>query len=177
MIITATGHRPLQKDKQTGQWYSKLVTQSIRQPLSTELFDRLTDLAGAYFTAHPEVTRVNVGMAQGWDLAVGRAAIRAGVPVVAWIPHAGHGEWRSFYREVHAEVRAGAAVVHDCQEPFSARLLLQRNLDMLQDAERVVCLWDGSPGGTGHCVGQALRRGIPVVNLWQSWQRYTTVTF
>lgn len=37
---------------------------------------------------------------------------------------------------------------------------------MVDDADRILALWDGSSGGTANCVGYANDIKKPITNLW-----------
>lgn len=140
---------------------------------SEELFSRLISLATAYLKSHPEVETVIQGCAMGWDLALGVAAQDLGISVHSYVPYKGHGkDWKTFYREVHAEVLSKSAEIYAPDVPFSRETLLQRNKDMVDSADYVLALWDGSPGGTKHCVNYANLSEKKVVNLWKNWKKY-----
>ena len=44
-----------------------------------------------------------------------------------------------------------------------------RNEWMVNNADRVVALWNGTPGGTTGTVNYAKQQGIPIDNLWDKW--------
>jgi len=182
MVINLTGHRPFQFDKRTNRWISKLEYTNDSGTLikgnSLGLYLRLTQLFKAYYMKHPEITTVISGMAMGVDLAGADAAIALGIPVHAYIPYPGHGsEWKTFYRDLHSEIAEAATELYvpseKPKESEFAKFLLQRNKDMVDNSDFTLALWDGTPGGTAHCVSYAQnKRGeLWGTNLWPHWER------
>lgn len=179
LVATITGHRAIQKDQKTGLWISKLEYKDANGKLVTgnseKLAERVTDLFSAYFRTHPELKGVNIGMANGVDLCAAKAAIITGKEIYAFIPYTGHGKnWRSIYGQYHADVLKAAHTVHyppESEGDFAA-MLLQRNKDMVDSSDYTLTLWDGSYGGTSHCVNYSKKKDKKVVNLWNSWVKY-----
>jgi len=44
----------------------------------------------------------------------------------------------------------------------------KRNESMIKEADLLICYWNGSPSGTGNTVKLALKKGIDVINLFES---------
>lgn len=44
-----------------------------------------------------------------------------------------------------------------------------RNEWIVDRADRIIALWDGSFGGTHNCITYANKRKVPVDNLWDAW--------
>lgn len=177
MVINGTGHRPFQFDKKTNKWISKLEFTNDNGVLikgnSRELYDRLVDLASAWLRKHHEVDIVIQGGAMGWDLALGRAALLEKREMHFYVPFKGHGQdWKTFYKEEHNDLLASAHHVHAPDVPFSVKELLKRNEDMVNGADMVLALHDGSPGGTSSCLKYAESVKKPHENLWGMWERY-----
>ena len=42
-----------------------------------------------------------------------------------------------------------------------------RNRHMVDQADLLLSVWDGSPGGTGSTVAYARRQGVPVRAVWR----------
>lgn len=172
MIVNGTGHRPFQQDKKTKLWVSKLEFPGAPGN-SRQLYDRLTDLAYAWLSRHPEVDTVISGCAMGWDLALARGALKAGKKLHMYVPYNGHGQtWKTFYKQEHNELLTLADYIYAPDVPFSVGALLKRNEDMVNAADMCLALWDGTPGGTGSCVKYAEKVGKPVVNLWDYWNKH-----
>lgn len=155
MIVAATGHRP---EKLGG--YGMTV--------QANLF-RLA--RGWLETAKPKA--VISGMALGWDTAVARAALDAGVLLTCAIPFAGQASrWQPEDRAEYFRILRTAYCVHYVSEPgYSAAKMMLRNRWMVDAADAVVALWDGTDGGTANCVRYARSKGLEPVNLWQRWEQ------
>jgi uncharacterized phage-like protein YoqJ len=125
------------------------------------------------------------GMALGWDMAVAKAAFIKGVPYVAAVPFWGQEKRWTVSDRLRYQVmldHASEVVVVDgsrsagMQDLDSAQIVARmyaRNAYMVDRAEHLLALWDGSPGGTAHCVGyaQGVRRK-PISYLWQAWEAF-----
>jgi uncharacterized phage-like protein YoqJ len=161
-IISGTGHRP---DKLGGyDW---------------DVFHRLTNLAAEHLREHrPDL--VISGMALGWDQALARAAIQEKIPFHAYIPCRGQdGRWPQESQEAYHQIVQLAEWVrytHDGSYP-GPQVMLRRNVDMVNATTcHVVALWNGSDGGTKHCVVYARKNNVPVINLWDRWTELNTAS-
>lgn len=154
MTVTAfTGHRP---NKLGG--YSPLV------------FQRLVAL-GEQALSDFTVSKAIVGMALGWDQAVAQACINRSVPFVAAIPFVGQESlWPKESRETYARLiaQAGALVTVSPGE-YSAASMHRRDRWMVDNGQRLIALYDGSPSGTGKTVDYAHSVGVEVCNMWPFW--------
>lgn len=170
--IFITGHRPIQKDKE-GNWISKLAWDGVDGG-SPVLMWRLVDMYEAYFKKRKEeVSFVISGMADGADISAALGAIRVGIPVHAYVPYRGHEQGKSVYKEWYNFILINAAYVNDTGKPYSDGCLTQRNLDMIKAGDKCLPLWDGTWGGTAHCVNHAKKMGKEVLpNLYPSWAKY-----
>lgn len=158
ITLAFTGHRP---HKLGG--YSPLLDVRLRE------FAKLC-IYGYNVKGQP-VTRVISGMAQGWDMAAAEAAIALGIPVFAAIPFAGQesmwpDEARNRYHSILAQCAHVATI---CGGTYSPHKMHMRNAWMVDSANALCALWDGSKGGTDNCVKYAKRRGVPVENVWPWW--------
>lgn len=154
-VLAGTGHRP---PKLGG--YGPDVAQ------------RLETLALAALNTHRPY-RVISGMALGWDMALAKAAITAGIPLHAYIPCPEQARrWPLASQRLWEDLLDQAAYVFETSSKYTSTCMTDRNRDMVIAADAMLALWDGSPGGTGHCVGYALDQGKPVINLWNVWQTY-----
>jgi uncharacterized phage-like protein YoqJ len=156
MILAATGHRP---DKLGGY--------------GAEVFARLTRLAEVYLACTVRCDRVISGMALGWDMAWALGALRASVPFTAAVPFEGQeSRWPDASRQqYHAILKQAAEVVVVCDGGYAPAKMQTRNEWMVDHADGIVALWNGTSGGTGNCVRYAERVGRPVDNLWPAWGR------
>ncbi len=149
----ATGHRP----EKLGR-YGSLT--SIK----------LYDFARRYLeTYRPD--RFISGMALGWDTACARACVSLGIPFIAAIPFVGQeSQWPESSRRIYADLLACAERIETVSlGGFNAKAMQRRNEWMVDLADGVLALWDGSSGGTCNCVKYAQRVGKPMTNLWDYW--------
>src|SRR3546814_15540871 len=100
-------------------------------------------------------------MALGWDTAWALAALDLGVPLTAAVPFCGQEKsWPAeSQRRFHSILERAAAVEIVCPGGFAAHKMQTRNEWMVDHADGVVALWDGSTGGTANCeIGRASGR-------------------
>lgn len=154
MIIAASGHRP---DKLGGY---DLKTRRALGALAVEYLSR----------SRPE--QVISGMALGWDMAVAAAAHMMGIPFIAAVPFEGqHSLWpdeaeKRYFRLLDLAHRVEIISGIHVSVPKAMQL---RNEWMVDRADRIMALWDGSFGGTHNCITYAHKRKVPVDNLWDLW--------
>lgn len=153
MILAGTGHRP---DKLGGY--------------DTETTNRLTAVARAYLQSN-RPDKVITGMALGWDQALGWAAHHEGIPFIAAVPFEGQeSRWRSLDQEWwKALLQNAEEVVYTSEPGYAVWKMQHRNKWMVDHADHVLALWDGSDGGTANCVRYAQRVGKPITNLWSEY--------
>jgi uncharacterized phage-like protein YoqJ len=46
----------------------------------------------------------------------------------------------------------------------------RRNEWMVERADVILALWNGSSGGTANCVAYARQRGSRIVNVWEAFE-------
>lgn len=146
MIIAATGHRP---DK-------------LQNGHSDETLARLVSLAKDYLRrAWTEGDPVISGMALGWDTAWALAALDLGVDLIAAVPFKGQeSKWPAKSQELYRDILSRAWLVEVVMEGgYSPPSFQRRNEFMVNRADRICALWDGSPGGTGNCIRYATKMG------------------
>lgn len=116
--------------------------------------------------------RVITGMALGMDMAAAEAALSLGIPFVAAIPFVGQENmWPQEARE-HYYRLLSEAFLEEVVSPggFSDDAYKKRNEFIVANSHRMLVLHDGSPrSGTGHCVGLAISRSLPVENVWDEF--------
>lgn len=152
-VIAATGHRP---QKLGG--------------FSNDVRLKLMGIA-CEFLINEKPDKVMSGMALGWDMAFAEAALELKIPVLAVIPF--NGQEARWPRQAQDKYRI---VVSQCETFYVSSpnpwgldhrgLFKRRNVWMVNNCTSLCAMWDGSPSGTSHCINCALRKGIPVVNLW-----------
>lgn len=177
VIFAVTGHRPdkLRSAREAPDGYDR--NNPVRRHLRARFRSLLVALAADAW-CYGEGCEVITGGALGFDQDCAGVALRVGVPYAVYVPFPGQeSRWPAEAQEVYQQVLQRAARVVLCHtEPprddgHAGRLLLERNLRMLADARLVVAAWDGSNGGTSHCVRAARARDMLVVNLMQDLQR------
>lgn len=159
MIIQAvTGHRP---DKLGGY--------------SDETNERLLAFARHWIGGMNNNGLYITGMAQGWDMAVAEACCDLGRKWYAYLPCIGQeSQWPEAARKRYFSLLAEAnRVVYVLYRPYPGPwVMFKRNEAMVDDCTHVVSLWDGSGGGTKHCVDYANYRGRFSHNLWDRWLEF-----
>lgn len=147
MIVAATGHRP--KD-------------------ITENFDLVT--LKARLKMQGEATRLICGMAAGFDLCAGLAAIELDIPITAarpWNTHTVGKLWIADY----TTVMAYADIVHvvtDIDHYTGPWLLHDRNHWMVDHCDAVIAYWNPSKnsGGTFQCIEYTKKVDKPLANIF-----------
>lgn len=158
MILAGTGHRP-----------PKLGGYGTEAALRLRAFLRF----------HLEQLKpqcVIVGMALGFDQALGWACVEAGVPFTAAVPFRGYDAlWHNQSRvEFDQLLRLAIGVHYVCRAPYAPWKLQKRNewmcTQLKHKEDRLLALWDGSKeGGTYNCIKYAESKGIKHINLWPKW--------
>lgn len=152
MIFAATGHRPCK----LGGY-------------GDDVFNRLTALARAHLSERQPSSTIS-GMALGWDQAFAQASVDLGIPFIAAVPF--DGQERRWPKESWPRYRRlldAATAVEIVSDIPGTRALQKRNEWMVDRADGIVALWDGSWGGTFNCIRYANRVKRPVENLWSKW--------
>lgn len=154
MKYAATGHRP---EKLGGY--------------DEHAFAKLFYFAKDTLTLIQPTTMIS-GMAQGWDQAIAAAAIELNIKVIAAIPCVGQEKlWpekaQRFYHALLAKIPEQVFV---SKKPFTKRCMQVRNIWMVDNCEKVLALWDETPGGTANCVMYARAIHRPVVNVYEHWR-------
>lgn len=159
MIIAATGHRP---DKLGGY--------------SDSVFNALVSLAIDYLAHQQDVDYVISGMALGWDQAFAYGAEIIGINFVAAVPFRGQeNQWPQKSQERYRQLLSFAhKIVYVSGGGYAASKMHARNEWMVDRADKIVALWNGSRGGAGACLSYAQAKSKPVDLLWQKWvQKYS----
>ena len=151
-VLVFSGHRP---DKLGG--YDQMT------------FRKLVKLAEEVCHEYQPIWGIS-GMALGWDQAAAQAFCNLGIPWTAAVPFAGQeSKWRKAAQTRYQELLSKTDYVEIIVPGgFTNHALLKRNKWMVDHGTRLAALWDGSEGGTNHCV-QYARGRIPVVNYWSRW--------
>lgn len=155
MIICGTGHRP---NKLGGY--------------DEETSVHLHNLAFDWLVANePEL--VISGGALGWDQALAAAARSAKIPFALALPFPGFEDrWPTKSKEYLYGLMQSVLcqeTVFVCPEGYAGWKMQKRNEYMVDRADKVLALWDGSTGGTGNCINYANKVKKPIENLWEEY--------
>ena len=150
MIVSITGHRP---DKLGG--YAHCETHEIIQKR----------LAYALYELRPD--KVISGMALGIDQWAAEIAIGLGIPVIAAIPFIEQASaWPASSQAVYNDLLAKCSEIVYVNAPGYAGWKMQtRNKWMVDRADVILAVWDGTSGGTANCIDYATKQKKPIVNV------------
>jgi uncharacterized phage-like protein YoqJ len=157
MIICGTGHRP---DKLGGY--------------SIEVFKNLVLLSEDYLKLlKPD--KVISGMALGWDQALAEATINLNISLLCAIPFVGQETvWKEESKiKYNIILNKANTIYYVDKDGYAPEKLQIRNEWMVDNADLVLALWNGSSGGTYNCIKYAKRRFKPILNLFDIYkERY-----
>lgn len=110
------------------------------------------------------------GMSRGFDLWAARAVLelREELGLLLWcaLPYADQeAAWEDDWRALHREVAAHADQVYCLAERYFPGCYHDRNRFLVEGASRMICYFDGQPGGTAYTVRLARERGVYIDNL------------
>lgn len=153
--IAFTGHRP---DK-LGGYYPNQLHLAVKQVLREKL--------GMH--QHNGTVVAMSGMALGVDTWAAEACVELGIPFIAAVPFVGQeSRWPEKSRIAYKNLLDKAKEVTVVSPgAYSARAMHRRNEYMVDWANLVLAVWDGSSGGTAACVAYAHKRDKPINNLWR----------
>lgn len=151
MILAVTGHRP---PKIGG--YSD--TAPLRVAIRTQLRDILLALQPEFAIS---------GMALGVDQDFAAEALALKIPLIAAVPFRGQElAWPSTSQQhFHALLAQAAEVVYVSTGGYAAWKMQRRNEWMVDHCDQLIAVWDGSSGGTAHCVRYAESRGRDIIRI------------
>lgn len=153
-VICGTGHRP----NKLGGYGNDVLNRLIN--LATSALDRW------------KPTQVISGMALGWDQALAIASIRLEIPVTAAVPFKGQeSRWSEKSQKLYRRILERAdEVVVVCEGGYSPDKMQRRNEWMVDRADQILTMFDGSNGGTKNCIDYAVKTGKQVNNIFK-WQK------
>ena len=118
--------------------------------------------------------KVISGMAIGWDQAVSFAAYDLSIPYIAAVPFQGQeAKWPEESQKLYRDLLSLAEHVEVVSPFYSSRNMQVRNEWMVDRADEMLALWDGTFGGTHNCIIYAEKKGVPIRNVWSAWDRLT----
>ena len=155
MILAFTGHRP-----EKLPWGSD-ETDERCAALKQQILQAVRGLAGEGYDTFL------CGMARGCDLYFAEAVLSMGLRLEAYLPCPSQTRaWSEEERVRQTELLLRCAAVYMVESQYSSGCMLRRNQRMVDAADALLTVYDGSPGGTGATVEYAKKRGKPVISLW-----------
>jgi uncharacterized phage-like protein YoqJ len=107
------------------------------------------------------------GMAQGVDLWAAHICTNIGIPFVAAIPFEGQEKMWPVSAQFawKATLQLASEIVVVCPGGYSPQKMQRRNEYMVDRADVLLAVWDGTSGGTGNCVRYAEKKGKRIVRI------------
>lgn len=107
------------------------------------------------------------GMARGCDFYFAEAVLSQGLRLEAYLPCPSQADrWSEADRSRYTALLMDCAAVYMTEPEYSQGCMLRRNRKMVDDADGLLTVYDGSPGGTGAAIDYARKRGKRVIGLW-----------
>lgn len=121
----------------------------------------------------PPNAHFHIGMAIGWDVACAAACMTLEIPFTAVIPFVGQElRWSTADRMRYKLLLGVAERVEVVSRVACKEAYTDRNKVMVDATAATWALWDGTSGGTAHCVKYSIDRGRTVWNYWDSFSAY-----
>lgn len=151
MIVAFTGHRP---NKLGGFKLPNPIYNYVCQQIEKTLLE-----------LKPE--KVISGMALGVDQWAANVAIKLGIPFLAAVPFEGQERaWPEASQKVfHKLLDKAAEVVIVSEGGYAAFKMQVRNAWMVDHCDKLIAVWDGTPGGTGNCVNYATSKDKEIIRI------------
>lgn len=172
MILAVTGHRPENFGKGDKGIYNIRHATNIKigRAMREFILMRAGYNSETNSFASEEVIRLVSGMALGVDTiwALVALKLREQFPgkfeLECAIPCENHSKkWKQEDKERHALICSKAdKVTMVSTKPYAGYLMQKRNEYMVDIADEVLAVWDGSKSGTGNCVDYAIKKRVPV---------------
>jgi uncharacterized phage-like protein YoqJ len=149
MIVAFTGHRP---DKLGGYKLPNPTYIHVCQQIDKTLQE-----------LKPE--KIISGMALGVDQWAANVAHRLSIPFVAAVPFEGQEKaWpESSQKTYHQLMKLAVERVVVSPGGYAAFKMQVRNQWMVDNCDKLIAIWDGTPGGTGNCVEYAKSKNREIV--------------
>lgn len=160
MVCGFTGHRP--EKLPWGNDEQDQRCQALKLVIAQRV-ERLADAGAEVFCC---------GMARGCDLYFAEAVLnlqkqRPKLQLEAWIPCPSQADaWPEEDRIRREKLLDGCGKVYTVEQFYSDGCMLRRNKAMVDQADVLLTVWDGSPGGTGWTVNYAKRQGKTLEAVW-----------
>ena len=107
------------------------------------------------------------GMARGCDFYFAEAVVSQGLRLEAYLPCPSQADrWSEADRSRYTALLMDCAAVYMTEPEYSQGCMLRRNRKMVDAADGLLTVYDGSSGGTGAAIDYARRTGKRVIGLW-----------
>ena len=114
------------------------------------------------------------GMARGFDIISAEEVMREKeiaaphIKLICIIPYKGQQlKWKNAWRKRYEDICNQADEVITLSEKYFPGSYHERNRELINKAEMVICFFSGKDGGTKHTVGLAKDKNIPCINIWE----------
>lgn len=165
LILAVTGHRPSKLDNAYDLMHPtnvKIAFAMRRFILSKAGYNEETNT----FATDGKILLIS-GMALGVDTLWALVALKlkyqfpGKFDLECAIPCANHSSrWKKSDQERHADIiKRSGIVTMVSEEPYAPYLMQKRNEYMVDKADELLAVWDGTKGGTGNCVKYAEKKG------------------
>lgn len=163
MIITVTGHRP----KKLGNAYD------VYAPININIAKKMREFILRQWKEHKEPIHLISGMAIGVDTLWALVALKLKKELPNYITlecaipclHQ-ESRWSKADQDRYQSILESAdKVTFVSKESYRLELMQLRNEYMVDQADIVFAVWDGSRGGTGNCVQYAKEQHRPIYQL------------
>lgn len=168
MKIAVTGHRP----SKLGDAYDVMHPTNINIAVMMRNF--ILDKAGFDEATQTFATTEKVLLISGMALGVDTLWALVGLKLKYQYPHkfdlecaipcANHSSrWKKVDKERHADIiKRASTVTMVSEEAYAPYLMQKRNEYMVDKADILLAVWDGTKGGTGNCVKYAVKKGSTI---------------
>ena len=160
MVCAFTGHRP-----QRLPWGSNELDERCLA-LKHLIAAAVETAAGRGFTAFL------CGMARGCDTYFAEAVLSCmehhpQTELIAMIPCPEQADrWPAADRQRYGQLLSRCSAVEILSPCYDKACMLRRNRAMVERAELLISVYDGSGGGTGQTVNLAREKGVEIMPLW-----------
>jgi len=107
------------------------------------------------------------GMALGVDQWAANIAIKLNIPFIAAVPFEGQEKaWPLESQKIfHKLLSKASEIVIVSEGGYAAYKMQIRNEWMVDQCDKLIAVWDGSPGGTGNCVKYAQNKDKEIIRI------------
>ena len=107
------------------------------------------------------------GMARGCDTYFAEAVLRRGLSLEAVLPCPEQADlWSEADRLRYRKLLLNCSAIHVLEDAYSEGCMLRRNRSMVEMADLLITVYDGTGGGTGSTVDYAKQQGLEIIPVW-----------